>query len=410
MTSSHPKLRELETFTHRENGREYICLRDPLGIEERVMAVSTSVLPALQLLDGHHSISEIRKELTALFGQPVSRSVVERLIQQLDDAHMLYSPKFDAHRDAVLRAYRALPVRAPSHAGKSYPAEPAAIHRAFARHFNRPCGPGRTPAAVKTRTPLALMAPHFDLRQGGVAYAHAYAPLRDAESQPSTYIILGVAHKPVANRFVATRKDFETPLGVARVNHEIMNELDRWTPFDLQADELAHKMEHSIEFQVVYLQHVLGARPFQIVPILTGSFDDLTAQLADPMEDENIRRFVEALRKVVAGAGQDVCVIASVDLAHVGRRFGDDFTINPGVMEQVADDDRALLKQIEARRSDGLREHIYSDQNRRRVDGFGAMYTLLSALKPSEARLLYYDRYADKGANSLVTYASMVFY
>ena len=41
-------------------------------------------------------------------------------------------------------------------------------------------------------------------------------------------------------------------------------------------DELTHRTEHSIEFQVVFLQYLLGGRrEFSIVPILVGSFHDL---------------------------------------------------------------------------------------------------------------------------------------
>ncbi len=53
---------------------------------------------------------------------------------------------------------------------------------------------------------------------------------------------------------------------------------------DLFDDELTHRTEHSIEFQVVFLQYLLGGRrDFTIVPILVGSFHDLMERGIDPI-------------------------------------------------------------------------------------------------------------------------------
>ena len=52
----------------------------------------------------------------------------------------------------------------------------------------------------------------------------------------------------------------------------------------------------------------------------------------------------DALRQIVADAGPRLCVILSVDLAHIGGRFGDRFTVNPEVLRQLEHEDRATLQ------------------------------------------------------------------
>ena len=91
----------------------------------------------------------------------------------------------------------------------------------------------------------------------------------------------------------------------------------RWTPtsrhrrarrvaptgFDPYADQFNHKREHSLEFQVVFLKHLLGDRPARIVPMLAG----LGAQQAsgeDPARDARVTRFVDGrarARRVAPG-------------------------------------------------------------------------------------------------------------
>ncbi len=98
----------------------------------------------------------------------------------------------------------------------------------------------------------------------------------------------------------------------------------RWRAASYFDDELSHRTEHSIEFQVVFLQYLLGAkRDFSIVPILVGSFHDLMERGIDPIEDPQVSRFVEALRAAEVVDGKRVAYIGGIDLCHVGPEFGD---------------------------------------------------------------------------------------
>lgn len=74
-----------------------------------------------------------------------------------------------------------------------------------------------------------------------------------------TDLILGVAHKGPDAPYTLTAKPFQIPLGVAAVNHDVVDFL-KGRVDGMMAHELAHRHEHSIEFQVVFLQHLLRDR------------------------------------------------------------------------------------------------------------------------------------------------------
>ena len=42
-------------------------------------------------------------------------------------------------------------------------------------------------------------------------------------------------------------------------------------PAAVDPGDLQHRDEHSVEFQAVFLRHVLGETPFSLVPVLCGS-------------------------------------------------------------------------------------------------------------------------------------------
>src|SRR5262249_1628923 len=149
-------------------------------------------------------------------------------------------------------------------------------------------------------------------------------------------VILGVAHQYCRNRFALTRKDFATPLGLVSTDKSYVNRIAEESGTDLFEDELSHRTEHSIEFQVVFLQYLLGGRrPFSIVPILVGSFQDLMEQGTEPIDDPEVRRFVDALRRVEAGSGKRVAYIGGIDLCHVGPEFGDPDPLDAATLEEV---------------------------------------------------------------------------
>jgi len=406
MAEEHPKLRNVDAFPVQQNGQQLICLRDPLHFSTSVLTVSPAAVPILRCLDGKHSLRDIQAEFARATTQILPMEQLVSFVNKLDEALLLASPRFRAHRERVIRSFRESPVREPSHAGASYPATREGIHRMFAKHFEPPKGPGKDSAKPR-KPPVAIVSPHIDLRRGGPGFAWAYQQLVETP-KVDTFVILGVAHSGTKHRFAGTKKSFRTPLGLAKNDHAFLDALADKLNFDLYEDEFAHRSEHSVEFQVVYLQHMLG-ESFQIAPILVGSFHDLIGTGQQPIEDPEVAGFASALRETIAESGKRVCVVAGVDLAHVGGRFGDEYTVNEDVRRQLETDDREMLGILESCDAPKFFRMIHEERDSRRVCGFAALYTMISALEVKNGKLLYYGQSFEKDTNSVVSFASMSF-
>jgi AmmeMemoRadiSam system protein B len=180
---------------------------------------------------------------------------------------------------------------------------------------------------------------------------------------------------------------------------------------ELFDDELSHRTEHSIEFQVVFLQYLLGAkRDFSIVPILVGSFHDLMERGVDPIEDPEVNRFVEALRLAEVAHDKPVAYIGGIDLCHVGPEFGDPHPVDPGFQEQVRLFDDRLLARAAACDPSGWFQTAAGVGNRFRVCGLAATYTMLHAIGPARGELLRYNQALDDRRTCCVSFASMIFH
>ncbi|MBV9324805.1 MAG: AmmeMemoRadiSam system protein B, partial [Chloroflexi bacterium] len=182
---------------------------------------------------------------------------------------------------------------------------------------------------------------------------------------------------------------------------------------DLFAGEFSHSGEHSIEFQAVYLRSLglagEGAAP--IVPILCDSLHSIVPFGRSPRQVEVVSGFVSALRRAMAEDGRRITLIAAVDLAHVGPRFGDDWPVDAGHQLSVGDADRDLLSLVAAADADGYYAHVMRDQDARRICGFTPLY-ILTALMQAEQRhgeVLRYTQWVDRDLSSSVTFCSAIF-
>jgi AmmeMemoRadiSam system protein B len=255
-----------------------------------------------------------------------------------------------------------------------------------------------------------VLSPHIDFRRGGPVYTWSYRELAE-QADIDTFVILGVAHQPCRRHFALTLKDFETPLGVVRTDRQYVERIAAAAGEELFDDELVHRAEHSVEFQVVWLQYVLGKdRPFSIVPILVGSFHDHLQRGIDPIEDPQVRRFVDALKAAEAASGKNVAYIGGIDLCHVGPEFGDPHPVDGQLQETVRRFDGEMLDHAAAADPAQWFQTAATVSNRWRVCGLAATYTMLHAIGPATGRLLRYDQALDDRRTCCVSFASMVFH
>src|SRR4029078_412625 len=130
------------------------------------------------------------------------------------------------------------------------------------------------------------------------------------------------SHYGQPDRFGLTRKPFVTPFGETGTNLALVAELPRAAGDGALMEDYCHSVEHSIEFQVVFLQHLFGPG-VRVLPILCGAFSRGMHANAKPDDDEAVRRTIGALGDIAAREGDRLMWVLGVDMAHMGRRYGD---------------------------------------------------------------------------------------
>ena len=402
----YPKLRPVEAFPTEANGRKVLCLRDPTHYAEAVLFVPPEAVEILRHFDGKHSILDIQAAYVRHHGQLLFREEVEELIATLDQHYFLEGDRFTEHQQRLEEEFRQAATRLAFLAGRSYPPDGSELGQMLEQMLQHPEGPAGTPHPV--RDPIhALIAPHIDFMRGGVGYAWAYGRL-DQRTDAELFVICGTAHGGTSRPFALCAKDFETPLGPVRTDRALVEELKRRCPDLLAVDDIAHRAEHSIEFQVILLQHLLGAtRPFRILPILCGSFHEwiLAGQL--PSDDPGVQSVLEVLRELISAQEKPVCLVAGADLAHVGARFGDPGPITPDLLRRIEGQDRQMLEPVAAGDPEGFFRFISREKDRRRICGLPPVYTLLHLMRGRTAELLHYGQAPDP--QGVVTFCSITF-
>jgi len=419
MSFQPPRLRRVDCFPVSQPGGEVVfALRDPEGFAQPIVVpYPAAVLAAL--MDGSRTPAQLQADFQQRTGQAVAPDDINGLIQSLDDRWYLDNERFRARWKREIEIYLNSPLRPAAHAGKAYAAEPDTLRAQFDALFTSENGPGAPNfnAAKGSSRLRAIMAPHIDFHRGGPTFAWAYKRLVE-ESTADVFVILGTAHNPTNSLFSVTKKDFATPLGTVETDRTLISRLAaalKTSPaggeVNLFADELAHRQEHSIEFQAVFLQYLLGGRrPFKILPILVGSFHPFIAAQTSPADSPAVKAFVESLRQVAAALGERVCFINGSDLAHIGQRYGDRAFLDAQRLNVQAQDDRGLLDAAAASDAEQFYRHVAVHKDRNRICGLSPTYTMLETLGPTRGELLRYDQAVELDGTACVSFASMAFY
>jgi AmmeMemoRadiSam system protein B len=409
-----PRIRPVEAFPIQQEGKTLVCLRDPQQFSQTIV-VSPAVYFILSHFDGRHSPVDVQESYARKTGQVLLTDDLNKIIALLDSHFYLYSPRFLDRQKKIVDEFRRQPVRLPSHAGGVYRENPDELRGQLRSHFDSPDGPGTAQHNHRV-TPKAVVAPHIDFHRGGPAYAWAYKELAESAGA-DIYILLGTSHCGGESPFVATLKDFATPLGVVETDKEFVRRLQAAYKGDLFADEFLHRTEHSLEFQVVYLKYIAelqaalskNERPFKIVPLLVTSFHSNVQSGRPPEQDARVGDFLKILGDLAANERRTVCFVAGVDLAHVGMQFGDQEPITPEFLKWVEDEDQQLIGKLASLDSEGFFYEVAKDQDRRRICGFSPLYSLTHLIDGRQGKLLKYSQAYTRDTGSAVTFTGMVF-
>jgi MEMO1 family protein len=402
---------EITATEHEQN--PVFVLRDPEGLSDKVLAVSPGALAVASLFDGKRTAGQIQEEVARDTGAPIMSSDIEGLARQLAEAGLLETPELTLRRGEMLAAFKASPKRPMALEG-AYPTAPLELASHMGAFFRDSKGPGKPPADKPSVSapPLGLVCPHIDLHRGGPAYAWSYAALADSPP-PDVVVAFGVAHSSPNSPWVMTPKEYETPCGPMAVDRELYKELAGTLWYEPTADEWAHRREHSLEFQALWLRYIWRDKTPPWVPILTSTFERFSPD-APPSSIETVNKALEAMGAVLARLqkkGKRVMVLAGIDLAHVGPRFGDDLKLGPELEARVEKEDRVSIEKALKLDADGFYSSVVADGHWRKVCGLSALYSSLRCLKAlgaKDGKLLTYGQAPDP-AGGLVSFTSAIF-
>jgi AmmeMemoRadiSam system protein B len=383
-----------------------LLIRDPFYFSDATLIIPPVLVESLTYFDGQHSSLDLREHLVRLTGDLDVSGLEQHLIDMLSGAGFLEDEKFFRRKEGAERAFANAPVRESVHAGTGYPDNPTELTSTLQGYLQ-----GHAAASANASPVRAIAAPHVSPFGGIDSYRAAYASLTPADAD-KTFVILGTSHYGHPDRFGLTRKAFATPFGETSTNLALVDEIARAAGDGVLMEDYCHSIEHSIEFQVVFLQHLFGAN-VKVLPILCGAFSRGMKSGAQPDDDAAVRRAIGALGDIAAREGDRLLWVLGVDMAHMGRRYGDQFKAiaDQGEMEEVARRDRLRIERVEQGDAPGFWEQVR--ENRGNDDlkwcGSAPIYTFLRAMPDISGSLVHYQQW-NIDPQSVVSFGGMRFH
>ncbi|MDH7478313.1 MAG: AmmeMemoRadiSam system protein B [Candidatus Bathyarchaeota archaeon] len=278
-------------------------------------------------------------------------------------------------------------IRRPCQAGAFYEGTAESLKRQIKNCFLHELGPGKIPEVAKAgpRNIIGLVCPHAGYMFSGPVAAHAYYQLA-LDGKLDVAVVFGPNHTGYGSALAVMDEGvWRTPLGDVEVDGETAKQIVRESRI-VDVDESAHRLEHSIEVQLPFLQYLYGSQ-FKIVPICFL------------MQDLSSARDVgKAVAKVLAG--KNAVIIASSDMTHYEPQ------------ERAAKNDRLALEAVEA--MDEAKFYSTIEAYNISACGYGPISALIVAAKvlgAKEAKVLCYKTSGDiiGDYSSVVGYAAVCF-
>ena len=199
------------------------------------------------------------------------------------------------------------PIREAAVAGIFYPADIYQLNNEINKYLEHV-------VSSSAGTPKILIVPHAGYKYSAQVAANAFARIKPFKNTIKKVFLLGPSHRVYVNGIaLPSEKSFKTPLGIVKVNTDIISQLEQTNLFKFKSS--AHTKEHSLEVSLPFLQNILN--DFKIIPMLYGEANPQDiAQILQPYLTQN-----------------DTILIVSADLSHYL-----DYSSAKKVDEQTADD------------------------------------------------------------------------
>jgi AmmeMemoRadiSam system protein B len=422
-----PKLRPVRGFPVQIQGQTMMGLADARQISDRVVVTNPAVQVILPLMTGEKGLDDIATEV----GRGLTREFLEPLVAQLDDAGLLFGPKFDSLVAKMHSDFDATPILPPAstaafadalvieEVGEEATEEqkselgPARLREQMDKWIAQALEQAANPSFDEL--PKAIVAPHLDYHRGWLNYAAVWGRMRVVD-RPERVIILGTNHFGEGTGVIGCDKGYQSPLGTCEPDTAFVAKMRSSLGETLFSHRYDHEREHSIELQIPWIQHCLGKAE-------NGNFPKVFAALVhDPSVNNGesydgkgigIQPFIDSLKKAIAESPGKTLVVSSADLSHVGPAFGDKKPVagdDPEVEQarnQVLRHDQEMIAILQERKPAELVSAMAWQQNPTRWCSVGNLVAAMMTVDPSEVELLHYTAAMDPEGMGLVSSMAM---
>ncbi|HCX73967.1 MAG TPA: AmmeMemoRadiSam system protein B [Candidatus Cloacimonas sp.] len=199
--------------------------------------------------------------------------------------------------------------------------------------------------------PLGIISPHAGYPYSGKCAAHGFQAAMNKNKK--TVVIVAASHQ--YNHFEYSVGDYDyyqTPLGKAKINTEIVQKLLDFPHFEFE--ENAFYNENSLEIQIPFIQHLNPDA--EIVPILIGR-----------QNNENSSNLAKKLFELFQDKLAETLFVASSDLSHYHNA------------ELASKMDSQLAELVKNKDTDEIERQIFTHQIE--ACGFGPILFLLHLAK-----------------------------
>ena len=381
--------------------RPGLLIRDSLRYSDAVLIIPPPLVQCLACFDGQQTRLDLRAMLVRISGQLEVGELEEQIIDVLTRSGFLEDEIFHSMKETCEREFAEARVREPSHAGSGYPEEREELRKTMQQWLREEMPPTQTNL-------IGIAAPHVSPGGGFESYRAAYRLLGPLYKD-RTFVILGTSHYGAPERFGLTRKPYVTPWGESRTNVSLVDELTRQAPGAIAMEDYCHAVEHSIEFQVLFLQSIFGP-DISVLPILCGAYAQSIYRGGKPEENDSVNRFLGTLGEIAAREGDRLLWVLGIDMAHMGKRYGDEFEAraNENEMLAVGARDRQRMERVASGDASGFWELVQENHDDLKWCGSSPVYTFLKVMPNARGSIERYEQW-NIDPQSVVSFAGISF-
>jgi hypothetical protein len=247
--------------------------------------------------------------------------------------------------------------------------------------------------------PVAGLVPHAGWEFSGAVAAKVFKTLESC-TRPDTVVLFGTVHRDIRCNAVYPSGSWQTPFGEVSIDEPLINRLLEQTGDLLEADELAHSYEHSIEVQMPFVKRFFPhaqAAPIAVLP------------------DANSHILGRKIGEFLKESGANAIVIGTTDLTHYGHDHYDFSPLGsgPAALEWMKRNDARIIKLAAEMRAGEIVSEAIKNRNACGPGAMAATVAAAQALGAAAGRTIEYttsyDVMPEPVFQMAVGYVGMVF-